>query len=143
MRNKTKITIALLAAAVIAVIILAAATAGKKTQQAAGDPVSANTSVQAEDQTSAEIQAPADDPAAGTVNTGNALPASFPTDKYRTTYEVFVRSFADGMNNDGIGDIRGLIQKLDYINDGDPASDTSLGCSQIWQIGRASCRERV
>ena len=56
----------------------------------------------------------------------------YPTDKYRTTYEVFVRSFADGMNNDGIGDLRGLIQKLDYINDGDPASDTSLGCSQIW-----------
>ena len=46
-------------------------------------------------------------------------------------YEVFVRSFYDS-NGDGIGDLNGLIQKLDYINDGDPASKTSLGASCIW-----------
>jgi alpha-amylase len=48
-----------------------------------------------------------------------------------TCYEVFVRSFFDS-NGDGIGDIDGLIQKLDYINDGNPASTTDLGASCIW-----------
>lgn len=46
-------------------------------------------------------------------------------------YEVFVRSFYDS-DGDGIGDLRGLIQKLDYINDGDPASRSDLGATCIW-----------
>ena len=46
-------------------------------------------------------------------------------------YEVFVRSFFDS-NGDGIGDINGLISKLDYINDGNPKSRHSLGASCIW-----------
>ena len=52
-------------------------------------------------------------------------------DKYRTTYEIFVYSFADS-NGDGIGDLRGVTQNLDYINDGDPETDTDLGCNAIW-----------
>ena len=52
-------------------------------------------------------------------------------DKYRTYYEVFLYSFSDS-NGDGIGDIRGLIDKLDYINDGDDTTDTDLGCNGIW-----------
>ena len=46
-------------------------------------------------------------------------------------YEVFVRSFFDS-NGDGIGDLDGLTAKLDYINDGNPASRTSLGASCVW-----------
>jgi glycosidase len=46
-------------------------------------------------------------------------------------YEVFVRSFFDS-NGDGIGDLNGLIQRLDYINDGNPASRHDLGASCIW-----------
>ena len=46
-------------------------------------------------------------------------------------YEVFVRSFSDS-NGDGIGDLDGLINKLDYINDGNPASHHDLGASCIW-----------
>jgi glycosidase len=46
-------------------------------------------------------------------------------------YEVFVRSFQDS-NGDGIGDLNGLIQKLDYINDGNPASQRDLGARCIW-----------
>jgi glycosidase len=46
-------------------------------------------------------------------------------------YEVFVRSFKDS-NGDGQGDLRGLIQKLDYLNDGDPATTTDLGVDALW-----------
>jgi alpha-amylase len=48
-------------------------------------------------------------------------------------YEVFVRSFADA-DGDGVGDLRGLISRLDYINDGKPASTTSLGANCIWMM---------
>lgn len=46
-------------------------------------------------------------------------------------YEVFVRSFYDG-DGDGIGDLNGLIEKLDYISDGDPATSSDLGATCIW-----------
>lgn len=52
-------------------------------------------------------------------------------DNYRTYYEVFLYSFCDS-NGDGIGDINGLISKLDYINDGDPNSEKDLGFNGIW-----------
>jgi alpha-amylase len=51
-------------------------------------------------------------------------------------YEIFVRSFADStqgpLANDGIGDLRGLIDKLDYLNDGDPDTHDDLGVTGIW-----------
>ena len=40
-----------------------------------------------------------------------------------TIYQVYPRSFADS-NNDGIGDLRGIISKLEYIKD--------LGFETIW-----------
>lgn len=46
-------------------------------------------------------------------------------------YQVFVRSFYD-TDGDGIGDLNGLIEKLDYLNDGDPATDQDLGVTGIW-----------
>ncbi len=46
-------------------------------------------------------------------------------------YEIFVRSFYDS-NGDGIGDLKGLIQKLDYLNDGNPATSSDLGITGIW-----------
>jgi glycosidase len=46
-------------------------------------------------------------------------------------YEIFVRSFKDS-NGDGVGDINGLIEKLDYLNDGDPDTTTDLGVTGIW-----------
>ena len=41
-------------------------------------------------------------------------------------YPVYPRSFADS-NGDGIGDLRGLIGRLDRLNDGDPNTTTDLG----------------
>lgn len=61
----------------------------------------------------------------------NAGEENVPDDNYRTWYEVFVYSFYDS-DGDGIGDLKGLTEKLDYINDGDPATDTDLGCNGIW-----------
>ncbi|MBD5464254.1 MAG: alpha-amylase [Lachnospiraceae bacterium] len=52
-------------------------------------------------------------------------------DNYRTFYEVFVYSFYDS-DGDGIGDLKGLTSKLDYINDGDDSTDSDLGFSGIW-----------
>jgi alpha-amylase len=46
-------------------------------------------------------------------------------------YEIFVRSFSDS-DGDGIGDLNGLTAKLDYVNDGNPASQSDLGASCIW-----------
>jgi len=43
-------------------------------------------------------------------------------------YQIYPRSFLD-TNGDGIGDLEGVIQKLDYLNDG---SDDSLGIDAIW-----------
>jgi glycosidase len=46
-------------------------------------------------------------------------------------YEIFVRSFYDS-DGDGVGDLEGLIQKLDYVNDGDPDTRKDLGARCIW-----------
>lgn len=46
-------------------------------------------------------------------------------------YQIYPLTFADA-NGDGVGDLQGIIQKLDYLNDGDPHSSTSLGIDAIW-----------
>ena len=81
---------------------------------------------------------------------GESLPPDYPTDEggerivndvqrtpvptndaYRVFYEIFVGSFSDS-NGDGIGDLRGIINRMDYLNDGDPASGKSLGVEGLW-----------
>ena len=59
-----------------------------------------------------------------------AVPDSV-ADNYRTYYQIFVGSFSDS-NNDGIGDLRGIINRMDYLNDGDINSGKSLGIQGIW-----------
>ncbi|MEM6714026.1 MAG: alpha-amylase family glycosyl hydrolase, partial [Cyanobacteria bacterium P01_C01_bin.147] len=46
-------------------------------------------------------------------------------------YQIYPLTFADG-NGDGIGDLRGIIERLDYLNDGDPKSSSALGINAIW-----------
>lgn len=52
-------------------------------------------------------------------------------DRYRVYYEIFVGAFSDS-NKDGIGDLRGIINRLDYLNDGDWSSGKSLGVTGLW-----------
>lgn len=52
-----------------------------------------------------------------------ASPASAAEWPHAVTYEIFVRSFADS-DKDGIGDLRGVTEKLDYLKD--------LGVQAIW-----------
>ena len=46
-----------------------------------------------------------------------------PDDNYRTWYEIFVYSFCDS-DGDGIGDLKGVTSKLDYLQE--------LGVNGIW-----------
>ncbi|MCE7981342.1 MAG: DUF3459 domain-containing protein [Caldilinea sp. CFX5] len=46
-------------------------------------------------------------------------------------YEIFVRSFYDS-DGDGIGDLNGIVEKLDYLNDGNPTTTTDLGVTALW-----------
>jgi alpha-glucosidase len=48
--------------------------------------------------------------------------------KDAVVYQIYPRSFYDS-NGDGIGDLEGIIQKLDYLNDG---TKNSLGIDAIW-----------
>lgn len=52
-------------------------------------------------------------------------------DDYRNYYEIFVRSFYDS-DGDGIGDIKGIIEKLDYLKDNDFKTQNDLGIDGIW-----------
>ena len=52
-------------------------------------------------------------------------------DNYRAFYEIFTGSFSDS-NNDGIGDLQGIINRLDYLGDGNIYSRSSLGIQGIW-----------
>jgi alpha-amylase len=64
------------------------------------------------------------------------LPAgtgSYPWWNDSTFYQVFVRSFYDS-DGDGIGDFNGLIEKLDYLNDGNPDTTDDLGVTALWLL---------
>lgn len=53
-------------------------------------------------------------------------------DNYRNFYEIYVRSFSDS-NGDGIGDLNGVLSKLDYLKATDGEDDSnSLGIDGVW-----------
>lgn len=53
-------------------------------------------------------------------------------DNYRNFYEIYVRSFSDS-NGDGIGDLQGVLSKLDYLRAAKGQDDShSLGIDAVW-----------
>ena len=73
-----------------------------------------------------------EEPAAEYTLTDVILPESVPDLGHsRVFYEIFVGSFSDS-DGDGTGDLRGIINRMDYLNDGDPSSGRSLGIGGIW-----------
>ena len=103
--------LALLLAAAMLASLLAACGDNSKTEPKKADSSSGSS-------------ASADDPVA-------SLTAEKSTDKYRSYYQVWIGAFEDS-NNDMIGDIPGIINRLDYINDGDPNKGDDLGADGIW-----------
>ncbi|GGH37484.1 alpha-amylase family glycosyl hydrolase [Paenibacillus segetis] len=65
---------------------------------------------------------------AALTTTTTSAPVNQPSTVY---YEIFVRSFYDS-DGDGIGDFKGLTEKLDYLNDGNPDTNDDLGVGGIW-----------
>ncbi len=68
--------------------------------------------------------------AVGAAGCGKKQPDTI-ADNYRVFYQIFVGSFSDS-NGDGIGDLKGIINRMDYLNDGDVNSGKSLGIQGIW-----------
>ncbi|MBI9009033.1 MAG: alpha amylase [Tenericutes bacterium] len=52
-------------------------------------------------------------------------------DMYKVYYEIFVGSFSDS-NKDEMGDLQGIINRFDYLNDGLDSSGNSLGVEGLW-----------
>src|SRR3989344_3447944 len=55
-------------------------------------------------------------------------PSKFPWYRTAVVYQIYPLSFQDS-NGDGMGDLPGIIQRLDYLNDGTPES---LGVDAVW-----------
>lgn len=85
-----------------------------------------NTSSNGANETESPTNNLSNDPSIPTLTT-----TSLDTQPSTVYYEIFVRSFYDS-DGDGIGDFKGLTEKLDYLNDGNPDTDNDLGIGGIW-----------
>src|SRR5262245_51568463 len=59
---------------------------------------------------------------------GDTSSDSFLWWKHGVIYQIYPRSFQDS-DGDGIGDLQGVIDRLDYLNDGTPHS---MGVDAVW-----------
>lgn len=112
-----KHTVRFLCLLLVAVLLIGCAPAGDNTETTAAP----------EGSSGAVLDTQGTEPA-GAVQTEQALAqiaqlGESPDDNYRVWYEIFVYSFCDS-NGDGIGDLQGVISKLDYLQE--------LGIGGIW-----------
>jgi alpha-glucosidase len=63
-----------------------------------------------------------------TASSTDQRPSDYVWWKHGVIYQIYPRSFQDS-DGDGIGDLQGVINRLDYLNDGTP---NSLGVDAIW-----------
>ena len=77
------------------------------------------------------VQYPLNEKGEAMVNDVDFSAYSAISDNNRVFYEIFVGSFSDS-DGDGVGDLKGIINRVDYLNDGDPQSGVSLGVEGIW-----------
>lgn len=101
----------------VAVLLVGCAPKGDNTDTTAAPEVSSGAALDT------QVTEPA-----GAVQTEQALAqiatlGESPDDNYRVWYEIFVYSFCDS-DGDGIGDLQGVISKLDYLQE--------LGITGIW-----------
>lgn len=61
---------------------------------------------------------------------GDSVPAWWSAPR-GPAYQILVYSFADS-DGDGWGDLRGIVDRLDRLNDGDPSTRSDLGVQAIW-----------
>ena len=61
-------------------------------------------------------------------NNNKNLEANIIKDQYRTYYEIFVGAYSDSDKN-GLGDFKGLYNRLDYLNDGKPNKESAASPS--------------
>ena len=145
LHKRTKRGLTRIAAVLLGLIMTLSAGCARKSpaESAAGAGEAAGKSVSVSEMDSSGAEASGTADGASSAASGAALSqmdrlngapaAQQPDDLYRTCYEVFVYSFYDS-NGDGIGDLPGLLEKLDYINDGDPETGDDLACSQLWTL---------
>ncbi|MBI4772347.1 MAG: alpha-amylase [Chloroflexi bacterium] len=98
---------------------------------ARGAPTAASAELPSPPPAGGAVQSQPAPPTGAVVSTASAQPAAGHWWDDAVFYEVFVRSFKDS-DGDGIGDLNGLIEKLDYLNDGDPATTADLGVTGLW-----------
>lgn len=145
MRKRNGISVRITAVILSAMMFLAGCGAGDGNVAASGNPADGGTQAEnnneaadngsaadsADDADSVDGAEAVDDAGGIMEDVTDTIPLNVIDDNYRIYYEVFVYSFCDS-DGDGIGDLQGLISKLDYINDGDDTTDTDLGCNGIW-----------
>ena len=90
-----------------------------------------DTEITTEKTTEAETEQPITVPDKPTAQISENVKAVASTDKYRNYYQIFTQSYCDS-NNDGVGDFKGIISQLDYINDGNHEGGNALGADGLW-----------
>ncbi|MBO5336373.1 MAG: alpha-amylase [Lachnospiraceae bacterium] len=129
-KNEVRLTVILVLICVCTLAGCGSAQPGTGIEQESSSSAGVDVGIEPSDATGTDADV-TDNSVIADTSAWKARPLNVLDDKYRTFYEIFVYSFYDS-NQDGIGDLQGVIQKLDYLNDGDVGTNTDLGINGIW-----------